>query len=227
MKYVNAQESVQIDVDLAQEYGFVDDIVLMELAGLSSASAIYDAYPADTHRNALLIIGPGKNGGDGLVCARHMALFGYHVTICYPRYKDQAPFNSLRPQCQNMGIPIMTELPENFDDTYDIIVDAIFGYSFKGPIREPFNSILNALKTSKKPIASLDIPSGWDVELGNTDNGIEPEFLISLSVPKMGSRDFKGRYHYLGGRFIPAPMDQKYGLNLPRYPGSQQFILLN
>ena len=66
---------------------------------------------------------------------------------------------------------------------------------------------------------SVDIPSGWDVEkglftcskiclrcklvIGNVlDVGIQPQALISLTAPKLGTRKFKG-IHFLGGRFVP------------------------
>lgn len=54
------------------------------------------------------------------------------------------------------------------------------------------------------PIISVDIPSGWDVEGGDvTGEGMQPDMLVSLTAPKRGTRDFKGRFHYLGGRFVP------------------------
>lgn len=43
---------------------------------------------------------------------------------------------------------------------FSLIVDAIFGFSFQPPIRNPFNIILNALSKIKIPIFSIDIPSG-------------------------------------------------------------------
>lgn len=46
------------------------------------------------------------------------------------------------------------------DEAYNLVVDAIFGFSFKGAVREPFGSILDTLKKSTVPIASVDIPSG-------------------------------------------------------------------
>ena len=55
--------------------------------------------------------------------------------------------------------------------SYDIVVDAMFGFSFSGEIREPFKTIIYDLKeikekrTSNIPlIVSVDTPSGWDVE---------------------------------------------------------------
>lgn len=85
----------------------------------------------------------------------------------------------------------------------DVILDAIFGFSFKGPVRAPFDEVLPLISSSHKPIVSVDIPSGWDVENGNEDGvGFDPDVLISLTAPKEGVRSFKGR-HFLGGRFVP------------------------
>lgn len=46
------------------------------------------------------------------------------------------------------------------DEVYNLVVDAIFGFSFKGAVREPFGDILSQLKKITVPIASVDIPSG-------------------------------------------------------------------
>ena len=96
----------------------------------------------------------------------------------------------------------------------DVILDAIFGFSFSPPLRAPFDAILPVLADSGLPIVSVDIPSGWDVEDGRvpiiikdadgqetTFLGLTPEVLISLTAPKLGVKDFKEK-HFLGGRFI-------------------------
>ena len=125
----------------------------------------------------------------------------------------------------------------------DVILDAVFGFSFQPPVRAPFDSVLAVLTQSKLPIVSVDIPSGWDVEKGNElGTGLQPDVLVSLTAPKLGVKSFKGR-HFLGGRFIPKcvglylagilqltvsfrTMDEKFGLNLPRYPGFMQIVEL-
>lgn len=98
----------------------------------------------------------------------------------------------------------------------DVVMDAIFGFSFEPPVRAPFDRILDALAESKTPIVSVDMPSGWNVEKGRQelftqpdDQGksrpvktIDPEVLVSLTVPKEGAKEFKGK-HWLGGRFVP------------------------
>ena len=85
----------------------------------------------------------------------------------------------------------------------DVVLDAIFGFSFKGPVRAPFDTALQLITSSALPIVSVDIPSGWDVEKGNAEGvGLNPDVLISLTAPKEGVRSFTGR-HFLGGRFVP------------------------
>ncbi|KAM5256625.1 NAD(P)H-hydrate epimerase isoform 4-T4 [Ctenodactylus gundi] len=188
VKYLSQEEAQAVDQELFNEYQFSVD-QLMELAGLSCATAIAKAYPPTSMSRSpptvLVICGPGNNGGDGLVCARHLKLF-----------------------------------PTMIDELYELVVDAIFGFSFKGEVREPFRSILSVLNELTVPIASIDIPSGWDVEKGNS-GGIQPDLLISLTAPKKSATQFTGRYHYLGGRFVPPALEKKYQLNLPSYPDTE------
>lgn len=151
-----------------------------------------------------------------------------------------------------MKIPIIA--PASDTDTLrdalarsDVVLDAIFGFSFKPPVRAPFDSALPLISESKLPVVSVDIPSGWDVENGNDAGlGLEPDVLISLTAPKEGSRKFKGR-HFLGGRFVTKcvpvfcssvrmyrheltggyrAMAEKFNLNLPEYPGFDQIVEL-
>lgn len=231
LKYLSQEEAQAVDEELFNEYKFSVD-QLMELAGLSCATAIAKAYPATAFTNnlasVLVICGPGNNGGDGLVCARHLKMFGYEPAVFYPKRPSKPLFEGLTTQCQKMDIPFLSEFPaeaELIDGAYSLVVDAIFGFSFKGAVREPFNSILKTLKHVTIPIASIDIPSGWDVETGNPD-GIQPDFLISLTAPKKSAIHFTGRYHFLGGRFVPLALHKKYNLALPPYPGTDCIIQL-
>ncbi|XP_015239918.1 PREDICTED: NAD(P)H-hydrate epimerase [Cyprinodon variegatus] len=230
VKYLGQEEAQKIDEELFSEYGFSVD-QLMELAGLSCATAITRAYPLSSlvksKPSLLVICGPGNNGGDGLVCARHLKLFGYEPTILYPKRPNKPLFQGLTTQCEKMEIPFLTEMPEAevIDEAYNLVVDAIFGFSFKGAVREPFGSILDVLKKTTAPIASIDIPSGWDVEQGSAD-GLQPDTLISLTAPKKSASSFRGRYHFLGGRFVPAALEKKYQLSLPAYPGTDCVLQL-
>jgi NAD(P)H-hydrate epimerase len=197
----------------------------MELAGLACAMTLAKVYDKDKYPRVLVCCGPGNQGGDGLVAARHLGLFGYKPTIYMPKpgskdiYKvgyiyvsfdllHQRLFKRLQVQCDNMDIltiaPSLDTTPlRDALSRSDIVLDAIFGFSFKPPVRAPFDSALRLISESRLPIVSVDIPSGWDVEAGNAAGiGLNPDVLVSLTAPKEGVKEFAGR-HFLGGRFVP------------------------
>lgn len=151
---------------------------------------------------------------------------GYAPVIYYPRRTSGTLYENLTHQCQMMGLCFL----DSVDDLncYSLIVDALFGFSFRPPIREPFIKIMADLVKTTTPIASIDIPSGWHVENGPGDeDNIKPELLISLTAPKQGSRFFTGKNHYLGGRFVPPALQQEYDLQLPAYPGHEIVVEIN
>merc|ERR1711939_544444 len=106
---------------------------LMELAGL--------AVSQSKSPNILVACGPGNNGGDGLVAARHLYHFGYAPTVVYPKRPGKQLFVNLVTQCEQLHIPILAELPGDFPHNFDVALDAIFGFSFKGEPRPPFASM--------------------------------------------------------------------------------------
>ena len=96
--FLKAQQAIDLDVDLMSEQGdsacHFTIYQLMELAGLAVAQSTYDytekyvkpKMNGDVDKmRVLAICGPGNNGGDGLVAARHLQQFGYLPTILYPK----------------------------------------------------------------------------------------------------------------------------------------------
>ena len=115
---------------------------------------------------------------------------------------------------------------EGIDRNY-LIVDAVFGFSYKPPCRPEFLELLTLLSRCSNRLISVDIPSGWHVENGPPKDGtpvLKPGCLISLTAPKLGSRYFTGQHHYLGGRFVPKKITERFGLRLPEYPGNEQCV---
>lgn len=226
-RFLGQEEAQNIDLELFNEYQFSVD-QLMELAGLSCAVAIAKSYQPLPNKRVLVCCGPGNNGGDGLVCARHLKLFGFDPVIFYPKRTDKPLYKNLTTQCERMEISFLDDLPNSsaLDSAYSLIVDALFGFSFVGPPRPQFAAILETLKASEAPIFSIDVPSGWDVEKGDPEGGLRPDGLISLTAPKKCAELFRGRYHWLGGRFVPPELEAKYELNLPAYPGTDPCVLL-
>lgn len=106
-----------------------------------------------------------------------------------------------------MKIPVLppsssTDTLASALQTSDVVLDAIFGFSFQGPARAPFDAALPLISSSKCPIVSVDVPSGWEVDGGRAGGvALDPDVLVSLTAPKEGVREFRGR-HFLGGRFV-------------------------
>ncbi|KAL7524601.1 hypothetical protein ACHAWF_001016 [Thalassiosira exigua] len=226
--YLNAQDAAALDAELMSTPGFSLE-QLMELAGLSVAEAVCDVamdMDGDKKKHALLQqsllvipFRPGNNGGDGLVAARHLVHFGIDATIVYPKRSSKTHFINLVKQCEDMSIPILDEIPLDAKDGYDVIVDAIFGFSFRGTApREPYaTAIANMVqlqKENKSILVSVDVPSGWDIDGGDlTGTNFHPDVLVSLTAPKLSAKKFQGR-HFVGGRFLPPAMAEKYGVNV-------------
>ncbi|CAH8454645.1 unnamed protein product [Schistosoma rodhaini] len=165
VSYLSQVEAQQVDNELFTEYAFSVD-QLMELAGLSCAVAINKAYPLNkltkSNGSVLVFCGPGNNGGDGLVCARHLKMFGYKPFIHYPRNPTKQLYKNLVIQCEKMDIPFLPDLTNetfNLSQSYDLFIDALFGFGFKPPVSLEFKSILQIMSTSQIPVISIDVPS--------------------------------------------------------------------
>ena len=225
--YLNAEEAAALDVELMSTPGFSLE-QLMELAGLSVAEAVYQVLSPKEGKKPriLLVCGPGNNGGDGLVAARHLVFFGCECSVVYPKQPSKQHFVNLVQQCKDVEIDVLSEMPSELA-SYDGIVDAIFGFSFKGDPREPFASALKDMLEAQKtgvPIISVDVPSGWNVDEGDISGlGFVPEVLVSLTAPKESARQFTGR-HFVGGRFLPPKLADKYQVQMPPYPGVSQVM---
>lgn len=228
--HISAAQAAEIDEKLmGPEYGFTLE-QLMELAGLSVAAATREVYPPETHRRVLCLSGPGNNGGDGLVAARHLFHFGYDVSVCYPKRSGREPiYARLATQLETLGVPFVdvAALTAPLAASCDVVVDGVFGFSFAGSPRAPFDALLDLLTPAREPppIVAIDVPSGWSVDEGDASpgkSGARPEMLVSLTAPKLCSKTFDGAHHFVGGRFLPPKLAAEYGLVLPEYEGANQ-----
>ncbi|BAE62421.1 AI-BP family protein [Aspergillus flavus] len=230
LKAISSKDAASLDKDLMEIGGWSLD-QLMELAGLSVSQAVHRVHPPSAGKNILVVCGPGNNGkstsrGDGLVAARHLAQYGYEPSVYYPKEGKNELYQRLKTQLDNLSVPFITDFPVAIKSA-DLLVDAIFGFSFGGPLRDPFPTIISQIEAASVPVLSVDAPSSWDIEGGPPKEGpgskFMPEYLISLTAPKPCVKYYQGR-HFLGGRFLTKSITEKYGLDLPNYPGIDQIV---
>ncbi|CCH61989.1 hypothetical protein TBLA_0G00400 [Henningerozyma blattae CBS 6284] len=241
-KVVSAKLAAELDKELmGPKVGYTLQ-QLMELAGLSVAQAVQHSFPptaTNSNKHILVLAGPGNNGGDGLVCARHLKLFGYNPVVYYPKRNGRVEFYSqLVHQLEFVHVPLLDDsdwLTYLQPDRTLCIVDALFGFSFKPPLREPFTTIMAEVARVQQnlPVVSVDVPSGWDVDQGPpleetpASPVLNPKVLVSLTVPKPCSSLLKpNTIHYIGGRFVPRDFANKYGFEPFDYQGGDQVLRL-
>ncbi|CAN8100503.1 unnamed protein product [Discula destructiva] len=225
LKFLGAKAAAALDKELMSSGAFSID-QLMELAGLSVSQAVYRVQPPSKGRRVLVACGPGNNGGDGLVAARHLFQYGYRPTIYYPKRSKNELYHRLAKQLEDLDIAFTDDFPAAMEST-DHIVDAVFGFSFSGEVREPFPAVIQAMEETKLPVTSVDAPSSWNIEDGPPKQGLgstfQPAALISLTAPKPLVKFFNGR-HFIGGRFVSPAIAKKYDFDVPEYQGIDQIV---
>jgi NAD(P)H-hydrate epimerase len=225
IRLLSQKMAKELDAELMGSIVAFTNEQLMELAGLSCALVVVKCYPKA--KKCLVLAGPGNNGGDALVAARHLAHFNVGCDIYLPKRKKEGHLDLLAKQCEALNQRFVGDLSSI--GSYDVILDGIFGFSFdaKDGIRAPFDTAIAAVNEAPSvPVVAVDVPSGWHVEDGNTSKkGMRCDVLVSLTAPKACARFHQGR-HFLGGRFVPPSLQRKYELNLPEYPGTEQFVEL-
>ncbi|XP_031100355.1 pyridoxine/pyridoxamine 5'-phosphate oxidase 1, chloroplastic-like isoform X2 [Ipomoea triloba] len=220
ISYLTQVQAAQLDELLTGPLGFTVH-QLMELAALSVATAIAETYRSSEHNRVLVICGPGNNGGGGLVSARHLRNFGYNISISYPK----PLYNNLVTQLESLSVPFLSveDLTLDISESFDILVDATFGFSFLDDLIQRVVALQSS--NQKAVIVCVDIPSGWHIEEGDlSGKGLKPHMLVSLFAPKFCAKTFHGPHHFLGGRFIPAAILEKFQLQLPDYPGTSPCV---
>ncbi|XP_071583895.1 yjeF N-terminal domain-containing protein 3 [Heliangelus exortis] len=232
-RYLSTAEAEAMEQELLRDYRFGRQ-QLIEIWGHACAVAVTKAFPLPSlprkQPTVLVVCGPAQNGAIGLVCARHLRSFDYEPTIFYPKRSPDPLHRDFTTQCEKMDIPFLSYLPTEvqlINDAYNAVVDAVLGAEEEvGEGRGPCAPILATLRLVRIPIVSLDVPSGWDTEVGGSGGGISPEVLVSLSAPKLCSRRFLGRQHFVAGRFLPYDLQKKFELNPPQYPGTECVVAL-
>ncbi|GDY12355.1 bifunctional ADP-dependent NAD(P)H-hydrate dehydratase/NAD(P)H-hydrate epimerase [Planctomycetota bacterium] len=109
----------------------------------------------------LVACGPGNNGGDGYVCARHLALAGRVVRL-WPVLPARSPLCELQAKRLPGGVVLVQDCS---GEKPALVVDAILGAGTRGRPRDPVASALSQLKSLGAPVLAADVPSGFGTDL--------------------------------------------------------------
>ncbi len=211
MRLASREQIREIDL-LTQKVYEVSSEILMESAGCSAAREIDQAFYPELKRGKIAIVcGPGNNGGDGLVLARHLHSLGHRdLDIFYlaPEEKRSELFKKQLRRAELHGIRWidLEKSPEKLEQVRSskFIVDALFGVGLDREIQGPFLKVIDALNSCKVPIVSLDSPSGLDCNRGVVLGGaVHASMTITFGLAKPGFFVSDGPRHVGRLRVMP------------------------
>lgn len=139
---------------------------LMERAGAAAAAV---ALRLLRRPGAVLIAcGPGNNGGDGFVLARHLQCAGHPVSVLFASDPNRLPADAAaaRDAWLAQGGTTTAELPSAPPNGWELVVDALFGIGLQRPLEDRYAAWIEALNAETCPRLALDIPSGLEADTG-------------------------------------------------------------
>ncbi len=185
MKLPTALEMKNLDHSASEFFG-IPSIILMENAGLGTVKMIETELGSCKNTFALIFVGPGNNGGDGLVIGRHLHQRGCQPVFFFLVNPDtlkgdaavnlqiiknlRLPFHVVDNTARVETIPVLYKHFESRGLPCYAVIDAIFGIGLCRDVTDHFADAINLINTSgfghKFPVVSVDTPSGMESDTG-------------------------------------------------------------
>ncbi|WP_185882427.1 NAD(P)H-hydrate dehydratase [Blattabacterium cuenoti] len=214
MKILSSYQIKKLEQDCI-DHEHISSIDLIEKAATSCFNwIIHHKYLlTKTLKNIILLVGTGKNGGDGITLAKKLYLYGYNITTIYIVNIANHESNEFVIQKNNIikyGINI-EYIYENqtfplFNNPYNtLLIDAIFGIGFNRPITSIYwISFFNYINNQNfSNVISIDIPSGLLMEEEKSNMAIiKATYTLSFHFPKISFflpdyADYIGKWYLL------------------------------
>jgi NAD(P)H-hydrate epimerase len=142
---------------------------LMENAGRAVADIVMARW---SPCRAVVLCGPGNNGGDGFVAARHLAAAGWPVRVGLLGARDTLTGDAAHHAAlwRDAVVPLGASLL----DHADLIIDAIFGAGLSRPVEGDARAVIEAMTARRLPVVAVDVPSGLDGASGEVRGASAP-----------------------------------------------------
>ena len=181
-------------------------ISLMEKAGLAAAEVVRDKLLTSEKNKVLVLAGPGNNGGDAFVVARHLQKWWFKVTLVFTgipaKLSDEA--KSAMDAWIAAGGEIFSEIP--IQNEWNAIVDGLFGIGLSRDLEGPIYELVNVINHMNLPVLSLDIPSGLNSDDGRVyGSAIHANITVTFIGMKPGLLTHQGTEH--SGEIILRTLD--------------------
>ena len=222
MKLPKAHEMQMLDRCAIDDFG-IPGIVLMENAGLGTVLMMEkELGPARDHF-AIIFIGPGNNGGDGLVIGRHLHQRGCEAIFFFLVHPDELkgdaatnlniirllklPFHVIDNARRVQTIPVLFKQIESRGKPCYAVIDALFGTGLTREISGHFAAAIDLINrpdfAHNVPIVAVDIPSGMDSDSGRIfGKSVKAKLTATFGCAKPGQimhggSEFTGKLHII------------------------------
>jgi NAD(P)H-hydrate epimerase len=171
---------------------------LMEEAGWGVTQAILRRMGTMSGRKVLVLVGPGNNGGDALVVARHLHDAHAHVTLyIWKRHDDAADANWRRCRERAVGEAFAAADPAGavlttLLEAADLVVDGLLGAGANRPVAADLAQVImqvNARRNGANPpfVVAIDLPSGIHADHGTQlGAALHADVTVATGLPKQG-----------------------------------------
>jgi NAD(P)H-hydrate epimerase len=155
---------------------------LMENAGSETARTALGRFDIEG-KKVVIICGPGNNGGDGFVAARHLsAKCSVSVLLVKPADAIRSRiardnFDKIKGTLEIVGC---SNIMKKLEDA-ELVIDSMLGIGIAGEVKEPYLSYIKNINSSKVKVLSVDVPSG----LG-TKESVHPDITVTFHDVKVG-----------------------------------------
>jgi hydroxyethylthiazole kinase-like uncharacterized protein yjeF len=195
---------------------------LMEQAGTAvaaAAKALLEAAARPRGAAVLVLCGPGNNGGDGLVAARHLAAHGVRSEVLLLAGSGSPSTPDARSNWERLegvaGVNRVSTTREtdvalylNGIERAAIVIDALLGTGVSGLLREPVRTAVDVAVRARLagvPVLAVDTPTAIDLSTGEaSDPVVRADITVTFHRPKTGLGARVARL--LAGRVLVAPI---------------------
>src|SRR6478752_403189 len=194
MRVLNTQQMREADRQTIDDVG-LPSIVLMENAGRQAVAAMEAAFEDLATSKVGVLCGRGNNGGDGFVVARTLAQRGIEATVFLLGSVGDVRGDA-RTNLEILGrvgltvVEVTTaqewELHSSEISECDLIVDAIVGTGFHGPLTGLLETVVADVNGLGVPVVAIDLPTGVSADTPEVEGeAIDASMTVTLAAPKI------------------------------------------
>lgn len=220
MYVLKKNEAIKVEQEASLKLG-LSVKALMEKAGKQVAKEALKALAGK--EKVVIVCGKGNNGGDGFVAARHLANKGRQVRLFILDPSTSLPSAPLRAGRTGSKARLKGEAADAFSSLKgtsanpvfldsknlgvlskalkqaDLVIDAIFGFGFKGKTTGIFLKAIESINQAGRPVLSVDVPSGLDADTGLAEGTcVAAQKTVTFTAPKVGLVVYPG-LEFAGG----------------------------